>query len=203
VLTIDEITFHMQANHEDVTETYLLAAAVTDQGVHLDAESVDEILSLQSVDMRRAGEGPDAAGLADDLAGLADDLADDLAAQQKALDNEVKARNANYYDQQEEVFHRNIEDRQAESEAKIREWQKKANEARRGSRVADDPVQALRLKRECTKWERMIDDEADRARAERRQLYDQQDEFLELIGQALEGSNEREPLFSLRWRVEA
>jgi ERCC4-related helicase len=192
VLTIDEITFHMQANHEDVTETYLLAAAVTDQGVHLDAETVDEILSLQSVDMRRAGEGPDAAG-----------LADDLAAQQKALDNEVKARNANYFDQQEEIFHRNIEDRRAESEAKIREWQKKADNARRSARVADDPVQALRLKRECTKWERMIDDEADRVRAERRQLYDQQDEFLELIGQALEGSNEREPLFSLRWRVEA
>lgn len=190
LLTVEELTFRMRAANEDVTESYLLGAALTDDGRHLDSESVSEILGLATASQHVLGSEPDVRP-----------LAGDLDEQQKALDTEVKTRNARYYDQQEEVYYRNIEDRRAESDAKIRDFEKKAHEARKNAKHAEDPVQQLRLKREARTWQRKADDEADQSRAKRRELQDKQDEYMDLIKQALTGSHQRQPLFTIRWQV--
>lgn len=190
ILAVEELTFRMKAGHEDATESYLTAAAITADGQHLDDESVGEILDLVSVEQEKLNEPVDAAL-----------LADDLDQQQQALEDGVKRRNSGYYDQQEEIYYRNIEDRRAESDTLIRDCEKKARNARRNSRNVDDPVEQLRLKREARTWQRKADDEADRTRKERHELRGKQDEYLDLIEQALEGTYEREPLFSIKWRV--
>jgi hypothetical protein len=190
VLTVEELTFRMKAGDEDITESYLTAAAITEDGQHLDDESVGEILNLVSVEQEPLDEPVDAAL-----------LVGDLNQQQQALDTEVKSRKSGYYDQQEEVYYRNIEDLHAESDALIRNLEKKAHNARRNSRNVDDPVEQLRLKREARTWQRKADDEADKARKERHELRGKQDEYLDLIAQALQGTHEHEPLFSIKWRV--
>lgn len=190
VLTVEELTFNMKAAKENIVESYLLAAAVTTDGKHLDAETVNEILSLASVCQEPLSSPVNT-----------ETMNVDLDRQQHELDIEVKTRNAKYYDQQEELFYRNIEDRKAESDAMIRDYEKKSHEARKNARQAADPTQQLRFKREARTWQRKADDEADRARQERRELQDKQDEYIELISQALKGTNEREPLFSLQWEI--
>lgn len=190
ILTVEELTFHMKAGDEDITESYLLSAARTENGEHLDPEAVNEILNLTSV-------GEEQLNGSVDISQIADDLAD----QQQLFDTEVKARNSHYYDQQEEIYFSNIEDRRAESEAIVRDFEKKAHEARKSSRLAEDPVKQLQLKREARTWQRKADEEADRSRKERRELQDKQDEYIDLIGQALKGTNERATLFSIAWKV--
>lgn len=189
VLTVEELTFRMKAGGEGITETYLLAASLTNDGRHLDAESVGEILGLAGRVVERIDE-PDVSA-----------LQSDLDAQMAELDREVKTRNARYYDQQEEIYYRNIEDRRAESDAIIRGYEKKEHEARRNARTADDPTQQLRFKREARTWQRKADEEADRARRERRELQEHQDDYLDLIAQTLRGTHEREHLFTMRWEV--
>lgn len=191
-LVVEELTFNMKAAEENITESYLLAAALTNDGIHLDAETVNEILGL--------------AGVSQEIVNLpidADALEPDLESQQETLDVEVKARNAKYYNQQEELYYRNIEDRRAESDAIIRDYEKKSHAARKNARQADDPTQQLRLKREARTWQRKADDEADKARRERRELQSKQDDYIELFGQALQGTHKREHLFSLSWEVTA
>jgi hypothetical protein len=190
VLTVEELTFNMKAADDTITESYLLAAAITHDGKLLDAETVNEILSL-------AGTRQEALQANIDVSGLAPDL----NAQQATLGQEVKTRNARYYDQLEEIYYRNIEDRRAESDAIIRDYQKKSHEARKNARQADNPTEQLRLKREARTWQRKADDEADRARQGRRELQDKQDDYIELISQALRGTHQREPLFALSWEV--
>lgn len=79
----------------------------------------------------------------------------------------------------------------------------KEDKARKNSRQADDPVKQLQLKREARTWQHKADEEAERARKERHELQDKQDEYIDLIGQALKGTHERTPLFSIRWEVTA
>lgn len=190
VLTVEELTFRMRAATEDVTESYLLGAALTDDGQQLDAETVKEILGLTASSQHQLASQPDVGS-----------LVSALGEQQQALDTEVKTRNARYYDQQEEIYYRNIEDRRAESDAIIRDYEKKAREARKNAKHAEDPTEQLRFKREARTWQRKADNEADSARADRRELEDKQDEYMDLIKQALTGSHQREPLFTIRWQV--
>lgn len=192
ILTVEELTFKMKAADDNITESYLLAAGLTSDGRHLDAETVSEIFGLASVNQQELNQPINVSS-----------LGSDLDEQQKRLDSEVKSRNAKYYDQQEEIYYRNIEDRKAESEAIIRDFEKKSHEARKNARQAEDPTEQLRLKREARTWQRKADDEADRARQERRELQGKQDDYIELISQALQGTHQRAPLFSLSWEVTA
>jgi hypothetical protein len=131
-----------------------------------------------------------------------DSFSEDLTQQRETLSKEVQQRNARYYDQQEELFYRNKEDRKAESEAKIREFRKKEHEARRRARGAEDPVEQLRYKKEARTWAHRAEDEDDRARSERHELADKQDEYLDLIEQSLKGTQETEHLFDIEWSIE-
>ena len=119
------------------------------------------------------------------------------------LEREVQGRNSRYYDQQEELLYRNQQDRRAESEGKIREYKAKEKEARKGARGTDDPMEQLKFKKEARKWAERAEEEDEEARDARKKMREEADRYLELIEQALKGTQAIEQLFTIRWKVVA
>ena len=192
VLTANEITFCMSARDQDVSESYMLAAAITDDGRELDGEYVADILELACTDAR-------------DIDTPADDRPFEahLERRKGELMREVQSRNAQYYAQQEEILYRSQQDRKAEHEGRIRDFRAKEKEARRLARAADDPMEQLRQKREARRWEQKAEDADEEFRTVRRRLRDEADAFLDLIEQSLSGTQTTEHLFTIRWRIDA
>ena len=190
-LVVDMVTFAMKARDEDVSESYTLAAGVTDVGGILDDEHVADILELACI-----GVGSDSVAINESA------IAPLLAVRRGELEREVQSRNSRYYDQQEELIYRNQQDRKAEHEGTIREYRAKEKEARRLARQADDPMEQLRHKKEARRWEQRAEDADEQFRDARRKLRDEADRFLDLIEQSLKGTQSTEHLFSIRWRIE-
>ena len=191
-LTVNLVTFTMQARDEDISESYMLAGGMTDDGQYLDEEYVADILYLAC---QGVGEQPVAVDVAK--------VEPQLKARLGELEKEVQGRNSRYYDQQEELLYRNQQDRKAEHEGKIREYRTKEKEARKAAKQADDPMEQLKLKREARKWERRADEADDDFRDARRKLQAEIDEKLDMIEQSLQGTQDTEHLFAIRWRIVA
>lgn len=188
-LTVNLTTFRMQAKNDDISESYILAGGFTDDGEWIDAELVNDLLEL------------DCTSVGNQVAVDQQRSEPHLSIQLKEFEREVQGRNARHYNQQEEILDRNIKDRRAEFEAKVREYRGKEKDTRKASRNIDEPLEQLRLKQEAAKWDRRADEAEDDYRLEKRKLRDEADDMLELIAQALAGTQETEHLFSLRWRV--
>lgn len=186
------VTFRMKAGNEDISESYALAGLLTDDGEWLDHEYVADLMDLTCTEVS------DPIDMIDESA-----FANHLVVQREAFEKEVQARNARYYDQQEELLYRNTLDRKAESEGLIREYRQKEKENRKAARQTDDPMEQLRHKKEARRWAQRADDEDDRARGERIKLRQEIDKYLELIEQSLKGKRETEDLFTIRWKVMA
>lgn len=191
-LTVNLLTFTMKARDEDISESYMLAGGMTDDGQYLDEEYVADILDLTCLDV---GEQ----SVAIDVSKVEPQLKTRLG----ELEKEVQGRNSRYYDQQEELLYRNQQDRKAEHEGKIREYRNKEKEVRKAARQADDPMEQLKLKREARKWERRADEADDDFRDARRKLQAEIDEKLDMIEQSLQGTQDTEHLFAIRWRIVA
>jgi superfamily II DNA or RNA helicase len=190
-LTVKVVTFSMKAKNDDISESYMLAGGLTDDGVWLDHEYVADLLDLACTD-----EGGEVS--IDDIK-----FEPQLAERCTHLEREVQGRNSRYYDQQEELLYRNQQDRRAESEGKIREHKAKEKEARTSSRGIDDPMQQLKFKKEARKWAERAEEEDEEARVTRKKMREEADHYLELIEQALKGRQTVEDLFSIRWKVVA
>ena len=191
-LTVNLLTFTMRARDEDISESYMLAGGMTDDGQYLDEEYVADILDL-------ACQGVGEQLVAVDVA----KVEPQLKARLGELEKEVQGRNSRYYDQQEELLYRNQQDRKAEHEGKIREYRTKEKEARKAAKQADDPMEQLKLKREARKWERRADEADDDFRDARRKLQAEIDGKLDMIEQSLHGTQDTEHLFAIRWRIVA
>jgi hypothetical protein len=189
-LTVNLVTYSMKARDEDVSESYMLAGALTDAGTWLDDEYAADILDLACVSV---GTGP----LIIDEARFAPHL----DARRTELEREVQGRNARYYDQQEELLYRNQQDRKAEHEGAILEYRTKEKDARKAARGTDDPMEQLRLKKEARRWEQRAEDADESFRELKRKLRDEADKYLELIEQSLKGTQTTEHLFTIRWRI--
>ncbi len=189
-LTVSVATFRMKARDEDISESYMLAGALTDDGQWLDEEYVADILDLTCIEISETPVAIDAAR-----------FTPHLDTRRAELEKEVQGRNSRYYDQQEELLYRNQQDRKAEHEGKIREYRAKEKEARKLARQADDPMEQLRLKKEARKWEQRAEEADEDFRDARKKLRAEADKYLELIEQALQGTQETEHLFTIRWRV--
>ena len=188
-LTVKLVTFSMKAKNDDISESYMLAGGLTDDGEWLDHEYVADLLDLVCIQ-----EGSEVS--IDDARFEAH-----LAEHRSHLEREVQGRNSRYYDQQEELLYRNQQDRHAESEAKIREFKSKEKEARKNARGTDDPMEQLKFKKEARKWSERAEEEDEEARAARKKMREEADRYLELIEQALKGKQSIEHLFSIRWKV--
>jgi len=188
-LIVNLVTFSMKAKNEDISESYMLAGALTDDGQWLDHEYAADILDLACVD--EGAEVP-----IDDTK-----FESHLTERRAQLEREVQGRNSRYYDQQEELLYRNQQDRRAESEGKIREYKAKEKEARKNAKGTDDPMQQLKFKKEARKWAERAEEEDEEARVARKKMREEADHYLELIEQALKGTQKIEHLFSIRWKV--
>ncbi|MDZ4655316.1 MAG: SNF2-related protein [Coriobacteriia bacterium] len=190
-LTVNIVTFSMKAKNDDISESYMLAGGLTEDGQWLDHEYVADILDLNCVD-----EGSEV---------TIDDSKFEkrLAERREHLEKEVQGRNSRYYDQQEELLYRNQQDRHAESEGKIREFKLKEKEARKAAKCTDDPMEQLKFKKKARRWAERAEEEDEEARVARKKMREEADHYLELIEQALKGTQEVEHLFTIRWKVVA
>lgn len=188
-LTVKLVTFSMKANQDDVSESYILAGGITDDGDWLDQEYAADLLDLGCTD------------IGDNVVIDESRFTANLDKYRGELEKEVQHRNSRYYDQQEELLYRNQQDRKAESEGKIRECRAKEREHRKAAKQTDDPLEQLRHKKEARKWADRAESEDEDARADRRKLREEADRYLDLIEQSLKGTQELEHLFSIRWSV--
>ena len=189
-LTVKLVTYSMKARDEDVSESYMLAGALTDAGEWLDAEYAADILDLACT------------GVSDDEFTVDEShFTPHLDARRAELEKEVQGRNSRYYDQQEELIYRNQQDRKAEHEGDIREYRGKEKEARKSARASDEPMEQLRWKKEARRWEQRAEETDENFRETRRKLRAEADKYLELIEQSLKGTQVTQHLFSVRWRV--
>ena len=76
-------------------------------------------------------------------------------------------------------------------------------EARRAAKGTDDPMEQLRFKKEARRWADRAEEEDEEARVARKKMREEADRYLELIEQALKGTQEVEHLFTIRWKVVA
>jgi len=189
-LTVSLATFRLKARDEDVSESYMLAGALTDDGRWLDEEYVADVLDLTCIEV---GEQP---VVIDESR-----FTPHLEARRAELEKEVQGRNSRYYDQQEELLYRNQQDRKAEHEGAIRDYRAKEKEARKLARQTDDPIEQLRLKKEARKWEQRAEEADEDFHETRKKLRAAADSYLELIEQSLIGTQDTEHLFAIRWRI--
>ena len=189
-LMVSLVTFTMKARDEDVSESYMLAGALTDDGKWLDDEYAADILDLVCTDVGEHAVEIDEAR-----------FIPRLAARRAELEKEVQGRNSRYYDQQEELIYRNQQDRKSEHEGAIRDYRAKEKEARKLARQADDPMEQLRLKKDARRWEQRAEDADEGFRETRKKLRAEADKYLDLIEQSLKGTQHTEQLFTIRWRI--
>ncbi len=190
-ISVNLVAFKMKAKNDDISESYILAGGYVDgTGEWIDEELVNDLLELTATSVGTEPVTIDEAR-----------FQEQLGAQRAEYEREVQGRNARHYNQQEDILDRSIKDRRAEFEAKMREYRKKESEARKAARNTEDPMEQLRFKKEAAKWDRRADEAEDDYRLEKRRLRDEADEMLDLIAQALTGTQENEHLFSIRWRV--
>ena len=188
-LTAKVVTFYMKAKNDIITESYMLASALTKDGEWLDEEYVSDILELHCINQ-------------EDIDSIDEEkFSGKLAQRSERLQKEVQGRNSRYYDQQEEILYRNQQDRHAESEGKIRDYRNKEKEARKNSKVTDDPLQQLKFKQEARKWADKAEDEDEEARKARKLMREEAETYLSLIEESLKGTMKVEDLFTLKWKV--
>src|SRR5699024_4467480 len=123
-----------------------------------------------------------------------------LEVRKAEIEREVQGRNAQYYNQQEDLLDRQIQDKRAEYNAQVRGYEAKEKQARTSASNADDPNDAVKRTKHARQWQQRSDGAGDECRMERRKLRDRADEYLDLIEQAVRGTKETEHLFSIRWQ---
>jgi superfamily II DNA/RNA helicase len=188
-LTVKVITFSMKAKNDKITESYMLAGAISADGDWLDHEYVSDILDLHCIEIE------------DSTSINLEKFNKKLEQRSEQLQKEVQGRNSRYYDQQEELLYRNQQDRHAESEGKIREYRNKEKEARKNSKSSDDPLEQLKFKQEARKWADKAEDEDEEARLARKKMREEAENYLNLIEMSLKGTSAIEELFTIAWNI--
>ena len=189
VLVTSLVEFTMSARDQDLSESYIVSAGKTQDGLHLDSEYIAELLEL-------------ACTRVDEITSVdTKGLKSTISLEVEALGKEVQSRNSRFYDQQEDIIYRSIEDRKAQADARIREFRSKEKEERRLAKFSDDPVEQLKHKKEAKKWDQRADEEDESFRAEKKALKEEGARLLELIEQSLRGTKSERQLFAAEWEV--
>lgn len=189
-LVVRRQTFSIQANGQDLSESYLLAAANTDDGEMLDAEFVDDILNLSATSTDPVHKALDKSV-----------VEEELNRQAAYYEVEVKTRNSRYYNEQEEAAFRSLQDRKAEHEKKIHHLEGQIRELRKQARQAVDAMESFTLKQRANRLEDKIDDADDEFKKVKRKIRNESEDYLNSVKQALQGSEEQEPILAIRWRI--
>ncbi|WP_217701566.1 SNF2-related protein [Schaalia sp. Marseille-Q2122] len=189
VLRVDEVSFQVSLEGNNVTESYLLAAGHNDEGIALDGELVRSLMDLHC----RAVEP---------LSGPCHVESAVLDAQQEALREEFENRTAGYYLEQELLQDARIADIRAEYDARLLALKKNIEEHDRATRSAAnarDRLQSMKKKRDLDAKYRALEEEC---RHKLEQAKEHSLDFLSLAEASLTTEPKRQHLFTIRWRLE-
>ncbi|MCC9055026.1 hypothetical protein LOK55_12200 [Microbacterium sp. F2E] len=189
LLTVDLLTFEISAGNDTIVESYLLAAGLTDGGAVLDAEQVEHLLDLGCVENNETAT-PDTTA-----------LQAALDAQAAAFTGEVQTRTAQFSIEQGDLVESRLKDHKAKYDAEARKLERAKEEINARERRAEDLTERLKLRKEAQRLSRRADDLYSDYREERDRLRDKADEYLGMLEDALEGTERREHVFTIRWAV--
>lgn len=189
-LTVELLTFTTQVGDDLSEESYLLAAGQTDSGHAIDAELVEQILDLRCTSIG------DSSSI--DVSALQQALAD----QASKFNQEVQNRTAQYSIEQGDLVEARLKDHKAKYDAEVRKLNKEEEDARARERRADDLSERLKLRKEAQRLAKRAESLYDDFKVERDRLRKKADDYLEMIEQALKGSDRREHILTIRWQIE-
>lgn len=190
-LTAELLTFTTRAGDDAVTESYILASGRSKSGLMLDAEQVEQILDLSCVRIEGAKDI--------DIS----DLQPALLQQAVDLAGEVQNRSAQFSIEQGDLIESRLKDHKAKYDVDTRKIEKDRAEALAHERRTEDLTSRLKYRKQAQRLARRADDLYDEFKLERDRLRGKADEYLDMIEQALKGTDDRQHIFTLKWAVEA
>ena len=155
----------------------------------LDAEQVEHLLDLGCVEKNETAT-PDTTA-----------LQAALDAQAAAFTGEVQTRTAQFSIEQGDLVESRLKDHKAKYDAEARKLERAKEEINARERRAEDLTERLKLRKEAQRLSRRADDLYSDYREERDRLRDKADEYLGMLEDALEGTERREHVFTIRWAV--
>lgn len=188
-LTVELLTCTTRSGLDTVTESYILAAGLSDSGVTLDAEQVEQLLDLTCTEVEDLRDIDSSA------------LPPLLNAQAAVFINEVQTRTAQFSIEQGDLVESRLKDHKAKYDADARKIEKDKEEINSRERRTDDLRERLKLRKESQRLSRRADDLYSEYREEREGLRKKADEYLDMLADALTSAESREQVFTIRWDV--
>ena len=180
----------MKIDSSDMSESYILASAQTDDGVLLDTETCRKVLDLYvvSVEDREVVPG--------------EVLQDHLSQQITEHQEEVKGRNTEAYLDKKDLLERQYKDKIVEYEMKVDRIEAKIRDLQKQERQAGDAASRLKIASEVQVLRKKV-------RALNREKYDLEDSMDEQISdkialaqQASEGGVITKRLFTIEFAIQ-
>ena len=162
IMIVEKVTFPMKIDSSDMSESYILASAQTDDGVLLDTETCRKILDLCVV------------GVEDRELVPGEVLQDHLSQQITEHQEEVKGRNTETYLDKKDLLERQYKDKIVEYEMKVDKLDAKIQELQKQERQAGDAASRLKITSEVQILRKKV-------RALNREKYDLEDSMDEQI----------------------
>lgn len=190
LLRIEQITFHATSGDTPVEESYLLAAGRTDAGEALDAEQINHLLDLATIEIQPTNtvDGTEFTAALD--------------AQAEALQTEVEARTTDFFFDQTGALNSKLDDHEAAHMAARRVLEKKRKKAVAAQQKATTPAERVRHLKDARRYAKKIAEGDDAYAAERNRLMQQTDDYLELLEASLGADDAITPLFTVRWQLQ-
>lgn len=173
------------------TEDHLFFAGATDAGEPLDDSQCRRLFDLPA-SVGRACAVPEPIAVA---------LAETQGRRERQLLEELAGRNGRWFDLEMDKLDRWAEDRRASLKATLNELDEALKAAKKAARLAPTLPEKLEHQREARMLEGKRDDAWRAFDTASRDIDRQKDALLDEIGRRLEQKLEREPLFSVRWRL--
>lgn len=190
VLTVESLSFEMEAGKQKLKETYLLMAGNTALGEKLDEEEIKDILELTCI--RAEPTAPI----------CTTQLNAEILALEEKLTQQVTNRNAEILLERETLIEAERRDYSATVYAKVDELEAKENTALKESRRAGDMVTKLKHIQEARKLRTQIEEIMDEYRQVRNKLREESTQQLAAVADALNPTQRRETLFTIRWVIQ-
>ncbi len=190
VLTAELLTFTINVGDDLATESYIIAAGRTESGIGLDAEQVEQLLDLVCVHVNRTAPLDRSS------------LEPALTQQSEALSGEVQERSAQFSIEQGDLVEARLRDHKAQYDAEVRKLNKLESEARANERRTTDLSERLKLRKEAQRLARRAEDLYDDYKQERDRLRRKADDYLVMFDQALQGTDDRQHIFTIQWAVQ-
>lgn len=189
-MIVEQATFPMKIDSSDMSESYILASAQTDDGVLLDTETCRKMLDLCVVDVEYKEVVPGEV--------LQNHLTQQIAERQE----EVKGRNTEAYLDKKDLLERQYKDKIVEYEMKADKLNAKIQDLQKQERQAGDAASRLKIASEVQVLRKKV-------RTLNREKYDLEDSMDEQISdkialarQASEGGVITERLFTIEFAIQ-